>query len=262
MTAQRSKPKTQLDVMQAAKRLGLSESFLSWALESGLLQGSRDRSGAWTLTFGESEPQSERRQPLDQGETAPREKDLPAARANGQGNGKDVENQIGHPTDLENEILRRMTAERLRRPATSPNPAPEPEAEPRLRPVASASAPASQDIALQKVEQIYQEQVAYLRRLLETREVVISQKDALIVQLTERIARLAELAMERPQGGPSGASAREAVPETLPETAADPGPNQQRINQRHDDALKNVRDTLLMVREYLAQLDPKQSEKS
>ena len=268
MTSQRPKPKDQLGIGQAAERLGLSESFLSWALESGLLQGTRDGSGTWKLAFGEAEPDEESSQPSSNGGAKAKETEPPLESPHGPGNGHDADHGKSYPSELENEIIRRMTADRLHRHAVPHQPATEPGQEPHLQPVPSQAPSAMEDGTLEKVEQIYQEQIAYLRRLLETREVVISQKDALIVQLTERMSRLAELALERPPSQfPAPQVSAPQMPNPAPETPAaaapdlaDPGPNQQLINERHDEALKNVRETLLMVREYLAQLNRSSSD--
>ncbi len=248
MTAPKTGSEERIGIQAASERLGLSTSFLNWALDSGLLKGHRDKAGNWSLDLGD----------LDQA-AAVLHREAPVM-------AKTAENSLRQTQAPEPEWpAPAMEPQDLPPPAAIPE-IPSPAAKPAGAALQPPVPPAAADSdARSKLDAVFEDQIGYLRRQLTDREGAIGQKDALILQLTDRIGQLGETAIGRllPPGPPAQAAPPAPPPpvsSTPQSSTAEITAEQQAINERQDEALANIRETLLMVRNYLAQLAPEEDQ--
>ena len=215
-----------IDLEQAANRLGLRADFLRWALEAGLLLGIKGQFGDWQLCLGDADAGPI--PPLTGSDAA-----APPAPAQAV---DDVAPQVP------------VTPEPTRGETATPAP---PEEAPELPGPPPARAP---DGNGSQVADVLRDQIEHLRRQIEQRDRSIAEKDAAIADMAARCVELGSRAIARiPVEGTARAYAP-APPPSLHE-AAESAQRQERINERHESAIAHIRDTLLMVRNYLAQLE-------
>jgi len=127
--------------------------------------------------------------------------------------------------------------------ARQPNSAADAAAPGTVQPGGDAAAAARTRMTM-SVETLLAEQVEYLRGQLERRDETVAAKDALIAELTARLAKLGRSAVERLGHAPGPA---EPVPTTTERAALAEQQEQQRRT------LRNIAETLLLVRNHLEQ---------
>ncbi len=208
-----------INLEEAANRLGLQPEFVRWALEAGLLLGIKGQYGDWQLSLGDASA----------GPIPPFTRALGAE-----------EEERPAPAEVPRESEARVAVE-----------APQ-----FAGPVEGVEAPElfehpqtpSPGRALEdsRVAEVLREQIQHLQRQLEEQSRSIAEKDKAIAEMAARCVELGSRAISRiPVESPLRGRA----------TGAESDAGHHRAIERHERAINNIRDTLLLVRNYLAQLD-------
>jgi hypothetical protein len=229
-----------IDLEEAAKRLGLRPDFLRWALEAGLLLGIKGQYGDWQLCLGNADAGPA---PPLTGSSTPSPPAPMASPDEAMTHGRDISATPAGEVEMPPAI------DEIAEPVA---PAAEPSCAPDTR-------PPPPDANGSKVAAVLRDQIEFLRGQMAERDRTIAEKDATIADMAARCVELGSRAIARIPVEGAQRAYRPAPRPSISETA-ESAERQERINERHEQAIANVRDTLLMVRNYLAQLqasDPK-----
>jgi len=244
-----------IDVEEAAKRLGITPLFLRWSLDAGLPLVIQGKHGRWSLTLGQSNGH-----PLVPGAE---EVDTSMPQSHPEGMAQEAA-AAQKPVEIAGDTAVQATG------ATAPEaedipeteqeiphapPSPEPAEEPAPVSPASESASGPEANAAHLLDE-----VTFLRQQVEFHSRISAEKDRLIADLSLRLGQLGEETVKHVLGEPSNPSKADSGTGSFGATGPaaaqrHPSSDQLEINARHEQAIRSIRDTLILVRNYLSQLD-------
>jgi|GEM_PF-6076631 len=244
-----------IDVQEAAKRLGITPLFLRWSLDAGLPLVIQGKHGRWGLTLGQSDGH-----PLVPGTEALEASVPPSLPEHGRQDSSSPNAPAESIEDLQTPLPDTEAADE--EPGASETEKETPKAIP--LPEAAEELPSSEQHAAPGGHEEGDtahllEEVAFLRRQVEFHSRVSSEKDRLIADLSLRLGQLGEETVKhflaKPAQTPLGSQSHDTPTAWKANAVSGPDGEQQEINTRHEQAIRSIRDTLILVRNYLSQID-------